>query len=196
MQLFVAEVTRIRQFGALVDPTAKAAANACGGVMQAAFKANLRKLKHSQKVAQVYNLEGEPRPHLYETANSKIVKSRDKNGYLAVIGCRKVGAHISIISSGAPGREREARKWVVNPFAGHFDLSFLGSRDAGRGGVAGHFIGTELGIMSGSLPASKRTTGSGPIRPVREETLAQTRPQCEQIVADHFRRLAQNFRSS
>lgn len=196
MSTLTAYISGLKQYGVLVDSVAKEATEACSGVLQARLKANLRQLEHAKNVASVYNLEGEPRPHLWETANAKVIRSKFDNGYLAIVGCRKVGAHISIIDSGTTHRERKARKFVVDPFSGNYSMSFLGSREAGRGGIAGSFVWVELEIMRGLRPSSRRTTGVGPVRPVRQQTMDQCKSQCMSIAQSHFQRLIRNIQSS
>ena len=180
---FEHQVTQVRALRDRMLPTARRATVAVGQLLQASLTSRLRNLKHARDVGAVFNLQGEPRPHLWQTTTSKVVQRDDGQGYISVVGCQRVGAHISIINSGTDPRERKERKFFV-PLTS--SLRLLGSRSGGTQGIAGHFVFVELRIQRGELPSSKRTTGTGPELAVINETYAANSSAVSQLIADIF----------
>jgi hypothetical protein len=183
------QISQVRELKDRMLPTARKATVAVGALLKADLTVRLQALKHAQSVGAVFNLQGEPRPHLWQTTNAKTIIRSDGKGYVALVGCRKTGAHISIINSGTAPRTREAREFFV-PLTS--SLSLLGSRAGGTKGIAGRYVLVELRIRNGTASADKRTTGTGPELAVLAATYSANTSQIRQTILDTFNRELSN----
>lgn len=185
-------IQRVDRMKEQVPVLAKNAVNRVGRHLEARLKTRLAALRHAQEVAAVFNLKGEPRPHLWETTTHTVRKRSSGVGYYTVVGVTKRGNHINFLNPGTVARTRKmtGRKWFVPDDEIHLgNLRKLGSRLGGAGGIAGRYVWVEIMIQHGLRDPAKRRTGTGPKLDLINTLMRTEQGRCQEIVNEVFRKV-------